>query len=104
MHMLTEGDMDMWSLSPGLHVAPGHICLAVGLEWVWGRIVSVYLCVPAYMNHVSMSWHKETAGSQSPVQAGRIEGSMGRLRVPSSVTPRASQACIPTPSTDHPHP
>lgn len=48
VHMLMEGGMDMWSLSPGLHVVPGHICLAVGLERVWGRIdecVPVCLCI-----------------------------------------------------------
>lgn len=38
VHMLMERSMDMWSLSPGLHVVAGHICLAVGLKRVWGRI------------------------------------------------------------------
>lgn len=32
VHMLTEGGMDLWSLSPGLHIVLGHICLAVGLS------------------------------------------------------------------------
>lgn len=48
MHRLMEGGADMWSVSPALHVISGHICLGVGLEWVWGRIdeyVPVCLCI-----------------------------------------------------------
>lgn len=48
MHMLTEGGIDAWSLSPSLHVILRHICLAVCLEPVWGCIdecVPVCLCI-----------------------------------------------------------
>lgn len=46
--------------------------------------MSVCLCVSAYMSHVSMRWDKKGA-ERSPVQAGHIEGSTGRLCVPFSV-------------------
>lgn len=48
VHMLTEGGIDAWSLSPSLHVILRHICLAVCLEPVWGCIdecVPVCLCI-----------------------------------------------------------
>lgn len=57
-------------MSPGLQVVLGHICLAVGLEQVWGRIDEcVPVCVSAYMSHMSVRWDKKGA-RQSPVRLG----------------------------------
>lgn len=45
VHMLMKSGVDLW---PGSARSTGHICLAVGLEQVWGCIdecVPVCLCI-----------------------------------------------------------